>query len=337
MRFGLWVNIQYPPGAESAVQEIERRLRLVREARELGFDAFWSGQHFLTDPYQMLQPVPWLARVAAEAPGATIGTMVMLLPLYQPVLAAEELATLDIISGGNLICGFALGYREIENEALGSPSNERVSRFREALQILEKMWAGEPFSFEGAHFRVPSCMPTLLPVQRPRPQIWLAANSDGAVRRAARLGDAWAIAPHSTLTVVRRQLGVYREARAKAGLEPPTRIPIRREVIVAPTDSEAWEQAETYLAPKYNTYRRWGQHRVLPDDDEWVEDFGSLAQDRFIVGSPDSVVRELERYESELGVTDLMMTSDRAGMPFALAERSLRLFATEVLPALDRS
>lgn len=335
MRFGLWVNIQYPPG--SAVEAVERRLHMVRQAHQMGFKAFWAGQHFLAEPYQMLQPVPWLARLTAEAPGATIGTMVMLLPLYQPVLAAEELATLDILSGGNLVCGFALGYRDVENQALGSPAGERVARFRESLEILKRMWQGDPFEFTGDFYQVPSCQPTLLPVQRPGPPIWLAANSDAAVRRAARLGDAWAIAPHSTLTVVKRQLEIYQETRANAGLGAPSAVPIRREVYVAPTDEEAWEQAQTYLGPKYDTYRKWGQDRALPTDDQWSAEFTELAHDRFVIGSPETVREELERYESELGVTDLMMTSDRAGMPVELAERSLHLIGEEVLPKLQQS
>lgn len=332
MQYGLWVNIQYPPG--NAAVELERRFELARTAHASGFNAFWCGQHFLSDPYQMLQSVPVLARLSAEVPGASIGTMVLLLPLYQPVLAAEELATLDIISGGRLICGFALGYREVENVALGSPSSERLGRFRESLQILEGLWQPEPFSFEGRYYNVPEVTPTLLPVQQPRPPIWLAANSDGAVKRAARLGDAWAIAPHSPLPVLQRQLALYQEARTAANLPAPERVPIRREVYVAPTSAEAWEQAEQYLAPKYETYRRWGQDQVLPADDEFSTDFASLAKDRFIIGDPAEVRAELLRYESELGVTDLMMTSDRAGMPYELSVRSLNLFCDQVIPHL---
>jgi alkanesulfonate monooxygenase SsuD/methylene tetrahydromethanopterin reductase-like flavin-dependent oxidoreductase (luciferase family) len=332
MRVGLWVNLQYPAG--DAAAEFERRLELVRMAYGIGYRAFWSGQHFLAEPYQQLQTVPALARIAAETSGASIGTMVLLLPLYQPVLAAEELATLDIISGGNLICGFALGYRDIENHALGSPPEERLGRFRESLQILEAMWRGEPFAFAGRYYTIPEVHPTLRPIQRPRPPIWLAANSDGAVRRAARLGDAWAIAPHSPLPVLKRQMQLYREERARHGLPAPSAVPIRREVIVAPTRAEAWRQAEQYLGPKYETYRRWGQDTVLPADDRFSAEFAELARDRFIIGSPGQVAEELLRYREELGVTDLMMTSDRAGMPFELSERSLRLFGEQVLPKL---
>jgi alkanesulfonate monooxygenase SsuD/methylene tetrahydromethanopterin reductase-like flavin-dependent oxidoreductase (luciferase family) len=303
-------------------------------ARDLGYTSFWAGQHFLAEPYQQMQLVPALARISAEVPGVTIGTMVLLLPLYQPVLAAEELATLDIITGGKLVVGVALGYRDIENEALGSPANERLGRFRESLDILNGLWKGEPFSYEGRYFRIPECQPTLIPIQRPRPPIWLAANSDGAVRRAARLGDAWAIAPHSPLPVLKRQMSLYKEERVQHGLAVPDVVPIRREVYVAPTHEEAWRQAAEYLGPKYATYRKWGQHTVLPEDDDFAEDFAALARERFIIGSPDEVIETLTRYRDELGVTDVMMTSDRAGMPYELSQRCVRLVGEKVIPAL---
>lgn len=333
MRYGLWVNSQFPAG--DALPEVERRFEVARMAHQMGFEAFWTGQHFLADPYQNLQQVPFLARLSAEVPGATIGTMVMLLSLYPPVLAAEELATLDILTGGKLVCGFAMGYREVENIALGSPANQRVGRLKEALTIIDGLWKGEPFQFKGRYFEVPEVNPTLLPAQKPRPPFWLAANSDGAVKRAAQLGDAWAIAPHSTLEVIKRQLGLYNEARKEAGKPPATSFPIRREVYVAPTDEEAWKDAMSYLAPKYETYRKWGQDTVLPSDDEFNEDFDKLARDRFIIGSPGRVAEELMRYKEELGITDLMMTSDRAGMPYELSVRSLKLFGEQVIPKMS--
>lgn len=332
MRFGFWLNAQFPPGP--IVHEVEARLRLVRLARSLGFDSFWAGQHFLAAPYQMLQPIPLLARVVAEVPGATIGTCILLLPLYQPVLAAEELATLDILTGGRLVCGFGLGYRDLENEALGSPPEERVGRFEEALRVIEGLWRGGRFSFSGRYFRVPECEATLLPVQRPRPPFWIAANGDRAIRRAARLGDAWIIAPHSPIPVIKRQLEVYRQARQAAGLGPPAAVPIHREVYVAPTEREAWEHAEKYIGPKYEAYRQWGQDRALPADDRFYEDFKTLAKDRFIIGTPESVREQVERFRAELGITHLLIRSEPPGMPAELAERSLRLLGEKVIPYL---
>lgn len=330
MKFGFWINAQYPPGQVAG--KVQEHIRLARLAYSLGFDSFWAGQHFLASPYQMLQPIPLLARVAAEAPGATIGTCIILLPLYQPVLIAEELATLDILTGGRLVCGFGLGYRDLENEALGVPPQERVGRFEEALRVIEGLWRGGRFSFSGRYFRIPECEVTLLPVQRPRPPFWIAANSDQAIRRAARLGDAWMISPHSPIPVIKRQLEIYRRARAEAGLEPPAAVPIHRELYVAPTEREAWEQAERYIGPKYEAYRQWGQDRALPADDRFHEDFRMLARDRFIIGTPESVREQVERFRAELGITHLLIRSEPPGMPIELAERSLRLFGERVIP-----
>jgi alkanesulfonate monooxygenase SsuD/methylene tetrahydromethanopterin reductase-like flavin-dependent oxidoreductase (luciferase family) len=136
-----------------------------------------------------------LGRMAAEAEGMTLGTGVMLLSLQQPVDVAEQLATLDVITGGRLIVGVGLGYRDAENEALGLDPRQRVGRFEEALQVVERLWSGEPVRHEGTHFALRDVRISMPPLQRPRPPIWLAANTDAGVRRAARLGDAWLMNP----------------------------------------------------------------------------------------------------------------------------------------------
>ena len=330
MRFGFVVSLQYPRG--EAAKEFAERLRLARLARSLGFASFWTNQHFLAAPYQMLQPMPALGRLSAELPGARLGCVV-LLPLFPPVLLAEELASLDIISDGRLDVALALGYRDIENDALGSPARQRVGRFNEGLQILKGLWSGEPFHFDGRYHHVPECQSLLLPVQRPHPPLWIAANNDRAIERAAQHGDAWLIAPHSPLSVVKRQMAVFQAARTAADLPFPTVIPIRRDAYVAPTVEEAHEHAERYLGARYETYRQWGQDRALPTEDRFSEDFSELSSDRFLIGTPEQVRADLERYRSAIGVTDVILRLDPADMPLELVERSLRLFGNEVLPA----
>lgn len=98
------------------------------------------------EPFTYFQPLPTLGRMAAEAEGMALGTGVLLLPLHQPVDFAEQLATLDVISGGRLIVGVGLGYRDAENEALGLNPRHRVGQFVEALQVVERLWSGEPVS-----------------------------------------------------------------------------------------------------------------------------------------------------------------------------------------------
>ncbi len=124
----------------------------MRLARAVGFSSVWASQHYLSDPFTYFQPLPTLGRMAAEAEGMQLGTGVLLLPLHQPVDLAEQLATLDVISGGRLIVGVGLGYRDAENEAMGVNPRERVGRFEEGLAALERLWSGEPVDYQGKHF-----------------------------------------------------------------------------------------------------------------------------------------------------------------------------------------
>jgi hypothetical protein len=93
----------------------------------VGFSSIWASQHYLSDPFTYFQPIPTLARLAADARGMILGTGVLLLPLHHPVEIAEQLATLDVISDGRLVFGVGLGYRDVENRALGQDPKDRVS------------------------------------------------------------------------------------------------------------------------------------------------------------------------------------------------------------------
>src|SRR5262245_24417886 len=118
------LNSQFPPGASTA-PALREALEQVRLMRELGFDSVWLGQHYLSTPYQMWQPMPLLARLAAEAGDMTVGTNIFLLTIHNPVESAELAATLDVITEGRFVFGVGLGYRPEEFEAFGIPTAGR--------------------------------------------------------------------------------------------------------------------------------------------------------------------------------------------------------------------
>ncbi|HMH75573.1 MAG TPA: LLM class flavin-dependent oxidoreductase [Candidatus Udaeobacter sp.] len=120
MNFGLIVSKQHPPGV-SMVDRFREHIEQVRAARDAGFDLIVMGQHFLSTPFQEVQSLPALARLAADAGTMRVGATVILLPLLNPVDVAEQVATLDVITEGRFIFGVGLGYRDEENEAFGSP------------------------------------------------------------------------------------------------------------------------------------------------------------------------------------------------------------------------
>lgn len=147
MKFGLSVPVQHlpdEPGAERIAELIEQ----VKLARDFGFDSISASQHYLAAPFQYFQPIPLLARIAAESGEMTLITNILLLPLYNPVDLAEQLATLDIICDGRLVCGVGLGYRDVEYTVFGVERASRVSRFEEALRLLKRLWAEDEVSCE---------------------------------------------------------------------------------------------------------------------------------------------------------------------------------------------
>ena len=306
----------------------------VRLARAVGFSSVWASQHYLSDPFTYFQPLPTLGRMAAEAEGMALGTGVLLLPLHQPVDFAEQLATLDVISGGRLIVGVGLGYRDAENAALGLDPRRRVGRFVEALQVVERLWSGEPVSHRGPHFTLNDVRISMPPVQRPRPPIWLAANTDPGVVRAARLGDAWLMNPHTTGAALQRQLTLFHDTRRAAGRPAAREVPLLRECCVAPTVAEALAAGGPFLDAKYGAYRSWEQDKALPDDDQWSARFDELARDRFLLGDPGRVREEVERYRAQLGITMLIVRVQWPGMGQEAVLRTIRLLGEQVLPRL---
>jgi len=333
MDFGLQISVQHVPD-ESQAARFAEHLEQVRLARAVGFASVWASQHYLSDPFTYFQPIPTLARVAAEADGMTLGTGCLLLPLHQPVDVAESLATLDVITGGRLVVGIGLGYRDVENRALGHDPKSRVGRLMEGLEILERLWMGEPVRYAGTHFALDDVRISMRPLQRPRPRIWLAANADGAVRRAARLGDTWLMNPHSTLGTLERQLRLFRETRRALGRPPAADVPLIRECCVADDADAARAEGRRFLEGKYRAYRTWEQDKALPEGETFDDAFDELARDRFVLGEPKAVRDELARYRERLGVTTMIFRLQWPGMDQRSVLRSIRLLGEQVLPHL---
>src|SRR5207247_695146 len=253
-----------------------------RPTRAAAVACGWTSHHCLCEPSTYLQPIPTLARVAAEAPGLTLGTGCLRLPLHHPVEIAEQLATLDVITGGRFVFGVGLGYRDVETRAMGHDPKERVGRLVEGLEVIERLWNGEPVTYHGTHFRLPEVRISMRPLQRPRPPVWLAANSDGGVRRAARLGGAWMMDPRATLPTLERQQALFRRTRGELGRPAATETPLIKECSVAPDSSAAFAESAAFLDAKYRAYRRWEQDKALPAGETFAGSFEELARDRFV-------------------------------------------------------
>lgn len=325
------------PGDYPADRFFGEMVEQVQAAKAAGFTGLTSPQHHLVGPLQYFQPVPLLARMAAEAPGMEVIPGIILLALHHPVEVAEELATLDVISGGKLIAGFGLGYRDAEFSAFGVPNGERVARFEEYLHVIKQLWTGKPVHFQGRFVQLDGQQIALRPLQSAagsHPPIWIGANADAGVRRAARLADAWLMNPHGALPAMRRQLEMYLSARAEAGRPPPERIPLSKELYVAEDADLALRQAKPYLEEKYRTYTAWGQAETLPQDDAWSDEFSELMRDRFIIGGPSDVLATLRNLRQELGVTDFMFRLCWPGMQQKDVLTAIDLLGRHVIPQM---
>jgi len=329
-QFGLVVRGQAEAG-EDISRRYQETLNFVRLAHRLGFDSLTKTQHYSSHPFQALQLVPMLARFAAEAPGMRLNAGVLLLPMMSPLHVAEEFATLDIITGGKIILGLGLGYRDVEFKAFGVPKSQRAKRFEANLEAIKRLWTEEKVHMKTPYFELDgaSCMPK--PLQRPHPPIWVGANADVAVERAARMGDCWYIGPAIEIPALERQMELYRRALDAAGKPFPAELPMRREVFVAKTRAEAIRLCAPYLGAKYAAYHQWGQD--MPDDDKGLgQEFEALARDRFIIGSPDEVAEQMIALNRRLGVNHLVMSTEWAGMPESLAVETIEMLAREVFP-----
>jgi len=333
MRFGLLMANQHPP-ADPPLQRFAETVTQVGLARDLGFDPVVFGQHFLAGEFAMLQPAVATARLAAEAGPMRLAVTIYLLPLLNPVAVAEEAASLDIVTGGRFIFGVGLGYREVEDRAFGVRPGERVARLVAHLDVIKRLWAGVPVDFESPYCRLAGATTAIRPVQRPHPPIWVAANSDRAVERAAELGDTWIINPHATLGTIERQMGRYRAARARAGKAFPAELPMMREICVADSRAAAYRLARPHLEKKYQAYVAWGQHRVLPAGDDMTLAFDELVRDRFILGDPSECVEQIQRCVAATGATTMVFRVHWPGMPHAEVVRALRVLAEQVRPRL---
>ncbi|MBI4639954.1 MAG: LLM class flavin-dependent oxidoreductase [Candidatus Tectomicrobia bacterium] len=331
MKFGLQISMQHP-ASDSGVGRFKDHLEQVRLARDIGFDSVWASQHYLSTPFQYFQPIPTLARVSAESGEMTLGTGIILLALHHPVEIAEEIATLDMICQGRFIFGVGLGYRDEEYQAFGVPKRQAVSRFIEALMLIKRLWTEDHVTFQGKHFHLSDVTLTTRPSQKPHPPIWIGANSDAAVKRAAEMGDAWIINPHADFSTLERQVELYKETLHVRGKPFPGEFPIIKELYLAEDRYEAMKECRPFLEAKYQVYVAWGQDKVMPEDDALDRPFEQLQQGRFIIGDPELCIEQIEQYRQKLGVTHMIFRAQWPGMEQAKVLRTIRLFGERVLP-----
>ncbi len=337
MQFGVMQRGVF--GLEDDMQmRFDELMEQARVLNELGYDSITTGSHFATYPHREFMQVPYLCRVMAEAPKLRLNAGIVLLSLHNPLEVAENFAAMDVMSGGRVIFGCALGYRDMEYRGFGVKKGEGVTRFEQNLEAIKALWGQDRVTMAGGHFELDGAGLSLPLVQDPHPPIWIGANADNAVRRAARLGDCWYLAPHQNLDTFVRQMDIYRAELDRVGKAFPDEFPMRREVFCARSHDEAVEIAAPYIKAQYDLYQSWGQDKAMPEGDRDITmDYEELARDRFIVGDPDEVAEEMLRYNQVLGVNHIIMSVQGVGMPQGQVLDTFHLMAEEVFPKVRRA
>ena len=250
-------------------------------ARRAGLDSLFVGDHHAT-PAPYYQNVPIIARMLAEWGDAPAGCL-FLLPLWNPLLLAEQVGTLAAIAGGRFIVQVGLGDDEAQFAAMGTTARTRTSAFEQSLDLVRRLLAGEVVSAAG-RFTFREARVALRPAEPV--EVWIGASAPPAIDRAARLGEAWLAAPGATPAQAREQLRHYRERCAAHG-RTPTTIAIRRDIYVADSRADAEAATGAIMTAGYRGFDPSAP--VIGTVDEVVERFRALGS----LGYTDVIVRHV--------------------------------------------
>lgn len=332
LKFGLAIMNDFPPGVVPA-DRLPLMREQVRAARESGVSSVWVLQHYLGG-MPTLQPVPLLAALAADAGDMVLGTNMFILPLRHPVEVAEEFSTLDHLAGGRTIAGFGMGYRENEFASFGIPMDDRRGRYEEAIEVIRRLWTGEPTTFDGRHFRIDDQRISLPPLRPGGPPIWIGAgpHRTGALR-AARLGDAWIVPPHVAPDRLRTVLGHYREERERLG-RGPSELVVRRELVL---DHDRERAREIGIAARGALTREYARHNAPQQGDAYRHLAGDNAAEEvadasYLFTDPAGAVAALKDLEAS-GLTYVILRAQWYQLGQEQVLKTLELFRNEVLPA----
>jgi alkanesulfonate monooxygenase SsuD/methylene tetrahydromethanopterin reductase-like flavin-dependent oxidoreductase (luciferase family) len=299
----------------------------------LGFDSVWLEEHHGIRDHYWPSPLMALAGIATRTSRILLGTDIAVLPFYHPVRVAEDVALLDVMSGGRAIFGAAIGYRAPEFALYGVPLEGRGGRFVEMLQIMRALWTQDRVEFSGKHYQLDGAI-------EPRPArpvpIWLGGWGELSLKRAAQLADAWVPGPTAQLDkLLAAQQQYWAELRALNHDPAQAPAPLTREVIIADTRAQAWELAERFLMVNYrDEYGGGWQHPLIGAQDHTpVDQLEALSRDRFIVGAPEDCITAIRRFQTTFGVDHLICRLYFPGMPHDHIRHELQLLSAEVMPA----
>ena len=313
MKVGMFVSLECE-GTQDTMAHFNDLKDQVRTARDSGFASLWLPQHFIVGPtMRQFAASPMLGYLASLAEGMTLGTAVLLLPMLNPVLLAEEAATIDHMTDGKFVLGVGLGYRDGEFAAMGVERRSRVPRFKEYVEAMRRLWAGDHVTYHGKYVHLDDVSLSLRPRNPSGIPLWVGGTVEDAVKRAAEIGDSWQGAGAMSMEEMKRWWSVFHQARVDLGKPLDYARQVSRECFCGPSMNAAIEMAKGPLSAKYTRYAGHGFGGFDGADGDAA--FRQFAHDRFVVGDEVYVRDQLQRYRDELGATEFRFRLGWAGLP----------------------
>ena len=339
MKFGIFLLMQSPT-ARPSFEVYPRALEIAQTAERLGFQAVWLAEHHFTNYSHSSQPFVFLSYLAARTECIRLGTAIIPLPLHDPLLVAEQAATLDVLSNGRLELGLGKGYQQFQFDRLAAEKDSDPAAFDEMVDLTVRALCGEPFEFHGKTRHVPETLLYPQPLQQP-PPIWYVVNSTDAdaVAAAARRGFnlfTGVLEPISTLTNVRDQIDALQ-------LPHRVRIGTQRPVFVTRSESEAAEVVEEVRwNGRVSVGMRYGVGQIvngvaMPQKLPNEPSIASILDDKVVIGTPERCIHQIRRIQKGLGADTFNCSFWFGDLAQNRILASMRLFAEEVMPAFTNS
>ena len=350
LRFGTFFFFQAPPGHRHD-DIIRDELTQVEWSEELGFDEVWFTEHHFIDYGLSVDPATLASAAASRTRRVRIGLAAAILPFHHPLRLAEQMALVDIISEGRLDVGVGRGNRPAEFAGYRVPQQESRERFDETVDVMQRAWSEERFSYHGRFFAFDDVRVIPKPVQRPHPPLYqVCVTKDGIENTALRgwpMLNSVLFGPVDQLLTNR---DTYVNTLEKAGRTPDeiagllVRWGVSRQIYVADTDARALEEAKAAELWYQESFRRFviperieDAHPTLhPGFRAMAERLGKITWEALVAetlafGSPDTVARHIESMRA-IGVGQILCWMNFGGLPQDKIRRSMELFAHEVMP-----
>ena len=324
IKAGVLQFFSWPERRVSLETVYDRALQRIDIMDESGYDAVWLAEHHFST-YSVCPSVHLMGmHIAGRTKNLRIGTAVSLAALYNPLRLAEEVALLDVLSGGRVNWGAGRGFDSTEFGAFGVTAEESSQRFRENVEIVIAAWTHERLTYEGKYHQFKDLEVLPKPKQQPHPPVWLAGTSPESIELAAAGGYSILMDPHSTHAEIGRKRELYRVALEEHGYSIEGReLPMARLLAIAETAEEAEEIARAGARWTVGSYAG----RATDDDGNPVDPVERYMNGVVIHGTPDMVVDQLQQLQEEIGLDYLLCSP--------LSHGTFLLFTEQVLPRIS--